>query len=265
MFKDSKYTKWYFRIVENAKSKTYDSYTENHHIIPKSLNGTNDKENIVTLSYREHFVLHKLLPKIVTGGDAIRKMNFALSMMRRRFDSIKMKSRDFDVMKRALKEACTGRKLSDETKNKLRQIHADQMNDDTYMKRWKDGLSKRPKQNEDSIKKRVESQRNTLIEKYGIVNVSQLQSVKEAVSKKLKNRVFTEDHRQKISISMKNKPRPNNAMNLEENRRKVSESKIGTISLYKEDQRKLAKPGTDKWNTLIADGWASKKAINHGT
>ena len=46
---------------------------------------------------------------------------------------------------------------------------------------------------------------------------------------------------------------------------KDSKSKIGTISLYKEDQRKLAKPGTDKWNTLIADGWASKKAINHGT
>lgn len=41
-----------------------DEYGEVHHIIPKSEGGTNDKDNLVRLSAREHFIAHLLLAKI---------------------------------------------------------------------------------------------------------------------------------------------------------------------------------------------------------
>lgn len=41
-----------------------DEYGEVHHIIPKSEGGTNDKDNLVRLSAREHYIAHLLLAKI---------------------------------------------------------------------------------------------------------------------------------------------------------------------------------------------------------
>ena len=38
-------------------------YKERHHIVPKSLGGTNDKNNLIDLFAKEHFVAHKLLVK----------------------------------------------------------------------------------------------------------------------------------------------------------------------------------------------------------
>lgn len=68
IFINNKYTKIYYSIIENAKTKTYLGYTETHHIIPKSLGGTNKKCNLVKMSAREHFICHKLLMKMVVGN-----------------------------------------------------------------------------------------------------------------------------------------------------------------------------------------------------
>lgn len=43
------------------------AYSERHHIIPKSLGGSNRKSNLVRLTAREHFVAHWLLAKIHGG------------------------------------------------------------------------------------------------------------------------------------------------------------------------------------------------------
>jgi hypothetical protein len=48
-------------------------YTEAHHIIPKSLGGTDDRSNIAVLTAREHYICHLLLPKM-TQGPAYHKM-----------------------------------------------------------------------------------------------------------------------------------------------------------------------------------------------
>lgn len=42
-------------------------YLETHHIIPKCICGTNDKDNLVNLPAREHFICHLLLAKIYKG------------------------------------------------------------------------------------------------------------------------------------------------------------------------------------------------------
>lgn len=61
--------------IENRKYNS--SIHEKHHIIPKSLGGNNSKENIVILTFKEHFVCHLLLTKMCDSKDSI-KMNWAL-------------------------------------------------------------------------------------------------------------------------------------------------------------------------------------------
>lgn len=67
MFMDNKYKRWYFDIMQNAQNrKTPTVYTETHHIIPKSLGGTDDYDNLVCLTAKEHYVVHHLLTKMTS-------------------------------------------------------------------------------------------------------------------------------------------------------------------------------------------------------
>lgn len=86
----NKYTQWYYNIVNNAIARGFSSkyeaklvmgYVEQHHIIPRSLGGTNDSNNLVCLTAKEHFVCHLLLPKMYTDKIAIKKMQYALNKM----------------------------------------------------------------------------------------------------------------------------------------------------------------------------------------
>jgi hypothetical protein len=58
------YQKVYNQVVERAKSQNRskkDSYYESHHIVPKCMGGSNDKNNLVLLTGREHYICHALL------------------------------------------------------------------------------------------------------------------------------------------------------------------------------------------------------------
>jgi hypothetical protein len=76
MFIESKYTKWYYNIVNNRQQFPAE-FGEKHHIIPKSIGGSNQKTNIVCLTAREHYICHRLLVKI-TAGINCQKMWLAL-------------------------------------------------------------------------------------------------------------------------------------------------------------------------------------------
>lgn len=77
----NKYSKTYFAITSNAKKRITEGYTELHHIIPQSMGGSNDKENLVELTAREHFICHWLLIKMTEGEDRS-KMLYALNGMK---------------------------------------------------------------------------------------------------------------------------------------------------------------------------------------
>ena len=74
IFIDNKYTRCYYSIISNAQSKVLSKeiYTERHHIIPKSLGGSNSKDNLVKLSAREHFICHLLLTKMTDGENKMK-------------------------------------------------------------------------------------------------------------------------------------------------------------------------------------------------
>jgi hypothetical protein len=58
------YKKIYEEIILKAKHReSIEGYTERHHVVPRSLGGSNDTTNLVTLTAREHFICHYLLTK----------------------------------------------------------------------------------------------------------------------------------------------------------------------------------------------------------
>ena len=141
-FLQNKYTKWYFNIIDAAKLRELtDGYFEKHHIIPKSLGGSNRKGNLVKLTAREHFICHRLLVKMVEGN-ALHKMAAASYRMTiQKGDNQKRvvpSGRVYNTIRAQWADAhskwLTGRfvgsnnpnfgnKMSDENKEKIRQIN----------------------------------------------------------------------------------------------------------------------------------------------
>jgi len=109
MYLHNKYTIWYYRIINNAKVRdTINGYFEKHHIIPKSLGGNNDKNNLVLLTGKEHYICHLLLTKMVEGNFK-RSMSYALWGMvnqhNKHQDRIKITGRKYQYAKELMKES----------------------------------------------------------------------------------------------------------------------------------------------------------------
>lgn len=127
IFIDNKYTRIYNKIIERAKSRPDPkTYTERHHIIPRSLGGSNAKSNIAVLTAREHFICHWLLPKM-TEGRARHSMSNALRMMMakhpdgRHDERYIPNSKIYELVKKTANKASLGKPCSPETREKIRQ------------------------------------------------------------------------------------------------------------------------------------------------
>lgn len=189
MFLDNKYTKIYYAIINRAKnqyrSKGGDIYYEYHHIIPKSIGGDNEKENIVLLNFREHYICHRLLPKMVSDNKHKTKMNYALYVLNKASDgqyrnlSHHQRMVCIEANRKASKtryhKPNLGNKHSEETRQLLREKSSGR-------KHSKDTIEKIKKNNEKTNKSRGEKTRKALTGK-----------------KK------TEEHKRKISEAVKRK------------------------------------------------------------
>jgi hypothetical protein len=65
-------------IIDRARNRMLQGYRERHHIIPKCIGGTNILNNLVELTAREHFIIHRLLCELHPTND---KLFFAYRMM----------------------------------------------------------------------------------------------------------------------------------------------------------------------------------------
>lgn len=62
------YERIYREFIADRKGKPKpEGYTERHHILPRSLGGGNEPENLVDLTARDHYFAHCCLAK-VRGG-----------------------------------------------------------------------------------------------------------------------------------------------------------------------------------------------------
>jgi hypothetical protein len=153
-FLENKYTKWYFNIISSAQKRIGTiGYFEKHHVIPKSLGGSNSKDNLVKLTAREHFICHRLLTKMVENTRHKYQMWNAFSCMlyrnNKHQERYKVNSKIFEKIKREgskiksekfsgknnpmfgkthssdaiekIKKVHIGKNPSEETRNKLRE------------------------------------------------------------------------------------------------------------------------------------------------
>ena len=58
------YENVYTKLIEFRKTNPAQGYIERHHILPRSMGGTDDPSNLVKLTGREHWIAHLLLHKI---------------------------------------------------------------------------------------------------------------------------------------------------------------------------------------------------------
>ena len=121
------YKKHYDLLISTRKNRTIikDQYYEKHHIIPKSHGGNNDKDNLIFLTAREHFIAHWFLWRIHRDS----KMAFAFYLMsygirNGRFSSIayeEAKHARSKFISESNKIHKTGYIKSEETRKKLSQ------------------------------------------------------------------------------------------------------------------------------------------------
>lgn len=65
------YLKHYKLLVDRARYRCIDGYTETHHILSKCMGGGNEKTNLVKLTPEEHYVAHQLLVKIYPNSTGL--------------------------------------------------------------------------------------------------------------------------------------------------------------------------------------------------
>jgi hypothetical protein len=179
IFENNKYYNWYCSIVELARvedrTKTSEEYYEKHHIVPRSLGGTNDPKNLVLLTGREHFICHLLLTKCTIGSSRYKMMN-ALSF----FTTRNLNSRQYNI-------ACKNNSLAKQgSKNGM------------YGKTpWNKGKTRYLS---DNAKERIRAGQQRWRDAGGASDM-----YKEKISKSLKGRKKPEEFGRKLSQSIKGK------------------------------------------------------------
>lgn len=112
---------------ENRK-KDKICYYELHHIIPKSLGGSNKNSNRVLLTAREHFIVHKCLVLIYLKEDnknAYHKMVHALHrfLYSKNSSEYKISSKDYEKIKKmhstSISKSLKGKKHTEEARKNM--------------------------------------------------------------------------------------------------------------------------------------------------
>jgi hypothetical protein len=67
MVKNQHHYSRYLRFMDALKGQSVDGYCEVHHIVPRSLGGSNDKDNLISLTPRQHYIAHWMLWKACGG------------------------------------------------------------------------------------------------------------------------------------------------------------------------------------------------------
>lgn len=165
------YQKIYTQLINRAKhvnrKKGCGVYFELHHIVPKCIGGTENKDNLVLLTAREHFIAHKLLCEIYPTNDKLFHAYWMMCTCKTPNRMYKISSREYSRIKQKFSESISklntgelnpakrtdvrnkisqalmghtawNNGLTKETNNSIAQMAVKQKN----IKRWNVGLTK---------------------------------------------------------------------------------------------------------------------------
>lgn len=186
------YQKIHDDIINRAKDRAVDGYTESHHITPKCMGGSDDRTNLVDLTAREHFVIHQLLVKIYPKHKGIIYAARTMTLGPRR-----MNNRLYEWLKikfaNALSEEMKGNTLS-----KFRRSEATKKKmSDAQKKRWREKPESFNLTNQQTGSRKPMSP-----------------ETKKKISEAGMGRIFTDDEKKKISEGLKRSLNNSNARKL---------------------------------------------------
>jgi len=121
----------YKKLINHYKNTTVDGFYERHHIIPKCLNGTDEKNNLVMLPTRVHFIAHALLHKAYPKELKLAQAFGMMVASNKYHKGRKYHSRLYEMSKLARSNAMKGVPRPEWVKEKLR---VPKLNKENYKK-----------------------------------------------------------------------------------------------------------------------------------
>ncbi|MEA1973242.1 MAG: HNH endonuclease [Candidatus Cloacimonadota bacterium] len=230
MFNDTKYGIVYIKIIEKSKMKNRIKlskhnnnyvYYEEHHIVPRSIDETliHEKDNLVLLTAKEHFICHILIWKHFKKlknirferkmSKAIRQLNNNGKYNSKIYEKLKMNLSHSEETKKKisensksgtkkvrekLRQANLGKTMSEESKIKRKETWNNKSKEELeeYSRKLSKSLKGRPKPKGSGTQKGFKHSEETKIK----------------ISESREGLVLSEKHKKNISISMKGKPKP---------------------------------------------------------
>jgi hypothetical protein len=115
------YKKIHDKIIERARTRRLEGYVEKHHIIPKCMNGTNEPNNLVKLTAREHFLIHWLLHEIYPDNTDLKYAFWSMCRNSGNQQRYKPSSRVYEYAKHKMLEVWIKFKPSDNQINSIKE------------------------------------------------------------------------------------------------------------------------------------------------
>lgn len=249
MFINNKYKKIYDSIINKAFIRPeIQLYTEEHHIIPRSLGGSDSSDNIVTLTAREHFICHILLTKFTAGSDR-HKMLYAaciLSKAKRDYQYRYFNSRLYEKIKIESANAMSSSRKGKTYEELYGEVKAKELRQKKALPRTAqtpETIEKRAKKltgqkRSDEQKSRMSAaQKNRTPHSY---TKDEVDAIGDKISNALKGKKKSDEHKIKLSESLKGKA-------------------LG-IPKSDETKQKMRKPKTPEHRKAISDARKAKYA-----
>ena len=241
-FLETKYTRWYWQIIAKRAIKDKDARGEVHHIIPRSLGGSDEPQNLVKLSGHDHAWCHWLLTKMTTGHHRA-LMIYAFNMMgvygdhmerKKSYAIVRAYERNREEWSRVHSENMTGR----EPWNKgLKEDRPE------VLARLKEACAAReidPQRQADGQAKRLEKMK-------GYTHSSETKEKQRMSQLGKKKGVMSEDHKKALSDALTGHKK------VEGHGAKVAAANRGVVSINKDGvEKKIKRDDLQSW---IDQGW----------
>lgn len=250
----------YFEFIEECKLKNPEKFHK-HHIIPRYLGGGNEKENLVKLSYEDHFRAHILLAESFhIDSDNYNRNMWAASWLRRWIED----SNKYDITQKLSEirkgktfEELFGEEKAKIAKEKMQKKHEEwwkNLSKEQYLKqitKQKNGQQKYWENDNLEHRKKISDNANSVLKNWQKnATLQKLEEYKEKRSKLSKTMWanLSDDELKKLKVNMSkiSKEWWDNASTEEKDARnkKISEATKG---------KKIKPETTEKWRKTIKE------------
>ena len=252
LFKCNKWASCYSRLIDRAQKTELAGYVEKHHIIPKSMGGSDSVDNIVNLTAREHLVAHKLLVRMANTKEIRRKALaglWAMAALRNGKNRKLLPSRDFARLREEYFESRRGQPVTKEVREKISSTLQGRKVPDGVIRKRTETLRQNLESGKTRISKKplTKDQREARLQKY---RQSMTDEKKTAARQKARKTVEKWDAQRKQEFSKTMRESLIGKKRTPEQRQKMSESQRGKV-VSAETKAKISAAQTGKVKTAV--------------